>query len=446
MIAPILLCHICPSWRTIALGSATLWAHLGYCFTIVGEDNNTSNASQTYEFVERDIEFIRWWKKNQGSVAPFLDFDVRKCLPDDGDRKVTGDGISFLFGYLTSARYLKLHVFFWNRIHERIKAGHQVVFPNLQTLQMEMRLLVLDSSYSFYQVQALLPAHTLSTLRHLHISHDILPPHFVNAWVTLTHIELWIVTISLNSWFSFIRAVPNLQWGFFKLILFSIDYSTPPQCALLQLTTLTMDMRGNLPDPDDGLQFPLNFMFINLYLPALHTFTLYSEGMKSWNDHHAIIELGDVLKSTPAITKLALQKNFLSLSTRDTKDVLARLESVQPIWSHATQLAHLQLDLPSNIPASKDDPITEIVLDLFVRNICSSNSRWLDLQNPACPIQTITIRNSIESDHWIKRITDLTTSIIRKNAKNAPRVDFQIITESAWKVVREVENEWLSLI
>ncbi|KAF8188990.1 hypothetical protein BJ912DRAFT_850978, partial [Pholiota molesta] len=73
-IAPILLCHICSSWRTVALAAPILWSHLLYRVPVWEMDD----YSGRWAFLEREIEFIRWWKKNQGLIAPFLRLDIER--------------------------------------------------------------------------------------------------------------------------------------------------------------------------------------------------------------------------------------------------------------------------------------------------------------------------------------------------------------------------------
>ncbi|KAF8171094.1 hypothetical protein BJ912DRAFT_804032, partial [Pholiota molesta] len=69
MIAPVLLCHICSSWRTVALASPMLWVHL-YCHLRIEEIFDSGRW--TINFDERKMEFIQWWRLNHGSVAPVL--------------------------------------------------------------------------------------------------------------------------------------------------------------------------------------------------------------------------------------------------------------------------------------------------------------------------------------------------------------------------------------
>jgi hypothetical protein len=167
-IAPILLCHICSSWRMAALASPTLWAHLCYHLAIV-EYDSTDSTSWTIAFDERDIEFIQWWRKNQGSVAPFLSLRVQYVEEYDIDyigREMAGDGMDRLLEYITSAQYLELDDFLWGQVHIKIEAGYQVAFSNLHTLLVEAEM---AWAHPFFDIQSLVPAQTQSKLRRLAI-------------------------------------------------------------------------------------------------------------------------------------------------------------------------------------------------------------------------------------------------------------------------------------
>jgi hypothetical protein len=426
-IAPMLLCHVCSFWRTVALTAATLWTDLFYCFTIAA-DYDTDTASWTYDFVESDIQFLQWWKKDQGSIAPSIVLDVHFKLRSETTEKLAGVRMDFLIEYLTSARFLSLHPFYWEPIHDRIKAGYPVAFPNLQHLAMNFGWRE-DTYKAFYHVQALLPAHSLSPLRRLSISDDMdaLPDNFVipNYWSTLTHISLSKVSISLQFWFFFIRAVPNLQWGHFDMTILSSDCTTPPQCTLSQLTTLCVSV--NRIRPALSFPYPLRRLVTDLHMPSLRTLSLSSPG-PSWTNHRGYTNLYGALNATPSVTKLALGGNFLALHSDDTAAVLSAVPDVEPVWRRAPQLAHLQLDRPVTDDMSTED--ADAALERFVRNVCAADGGWLDLRNGACPIRSITIRDTAKSRRGPDPPRrDFTLSTMEQNTKRVSEVVFQISAE-----------------
>jgi hypothetical protein len=435
-----LLCHVCSFWRTVALTAATLWTDLFCSFTIAAAYDATT-ASWTYEFVESEIEFVQWWKKNQGSIAPSIVLDVYKRTRDEITEKLAGDRMEFLIEYLASAQFLSLDAFYWDPIHDRIKAGYPVTFPNLQHLAMNFGWRE-DKHHAFYHVQTLLPAHSLSPLRRLSISDDMdaLPDDFVvpNHWSTLTHISLSKVRISLRFWFSFIRTVPNLQWGYFDLTILNSNYPTPSPCTLSQLTTLHVAI--NRIKPALSFAYQLRRLFNKLQMPGLRTLSLSALPGPSWAYHRGYANLYGVLSATPSLTTLALGGNFLALHTGDTAAVLSEIHDVAPVWHRAPQLAHLQLDRPATDAMGKKE--AKDTVDRFVRNVCGAGSGWLDLQNPACPIRSIAICDTAKARRPDPPRRDFTLSTMQRDGGRVSEVVFEISAEFAERFGEGMRREW----
>jgi hypothetical protein len=420
------------------LASAPLWAHLSYCLTIMNDPEHINESiynSWGFDFIERDLEFIRWWRVNQGPIAPCLSLDVFQGPSADVTQKLTGDSIPFLLECLLSAQYLKLDVFYWVLIQVRIQTGHRVVFPNLHTVLMEH---VRVENSSFYQVATLLPHDALPALRRLSIM-DLAPPDNFSIptnWSALTHISLYMV-ISLDLWLSFIRTVPLLQWGYFNITVNtqSSDIHHAPslrECTLLELDTLSVAVRNRL---ESDSVFPLSLLFNGLHLPSVRTLALSSPGMKPWENRGALRELYTVLSSTPAVATLTLEDKSLLLGN-DLAHTLPAVQDAEPIWRHATGLARLRLTPSSRFFGGSAK--REEALDLFVRSIFSADNIWLDLHNDACPIRAITIRRT-DSSH---RISDLTMSSILENARKAQKVVLEFTSESAEQVAADVRMAW----
>ncbi|KAF8175326.1 hypothetical protein BJ912DRAFT_988847 [Pholiota molesta] len=444
MAAPMLLCHICSSWRKYALASATLWTHLSYSLTIVKDFYSTSSESApaTYEFADRDIDFLRWWKRNQGQISPFLRLDVDRFDHNPSvtlhTRKPRGSSEAFLLDYITSAQYLDINVFYWHLLRDTLQAGYPVVFPNLHTVLAE---LTATPTNPFYQLQTLLPAYALPALRRLSISNQYtLPTHLV----ALTHLHLH-PAVSIVIWHSFIRALPHLQWGCIEVtpshIQEPIAQSTPPPPPYthVALTTLSLLVRGMFARTT---VLPLSLLFTGLHLSAVRTLSLAVLGARAWENSRALAELYTVLNATPAVTTLALEeKKIVFDSRRDIPIVpLPTLRDAAPIWHHATELAHIQLALPARMPTGNTEG--EEALLLLVRNIFSSDSVWLDLQNDACPIRAVTVSH----DGQLRDISDLTMSRVRESARTVPKVVFEITSELAIQVAVDVRRDWGSRV
>lgn len=436
-VAPLLLCHICSSWRTVALASASLWLHLSYCLTLDCGENIQS------DFVKKDIEFVRWWRLNQGSIAPFLSLAIKYKDPRD-IQEPAGNGMQFILEYISTAQYLDLDSFYWARLRERIKAGDEVVFPCLHTLE--------KSGWAgadpFYHVQISISPHAFPMLRRLSLTNDMLRPNSIGQvpihWSSLTHISFHDIVIALPDWFSFIRAVPNLQWGNVEIISYCDpeEYTEPPEYSLTQLSTFGMTFRHEKYD-----LAALSMLFANLHLPAVHTLALSWRTTETRNDT-TIAELYTILNSTPAVRTLALGECFFpKVDDRSLASALA-IEHVEPIWKYATYLTDLQLELPGPSTAEASKPEVEEVVGIL-RDILFSEYDWLDLRNPACPIRAVTIVDNApmsEGSDWDREadggIIDFIMSNIQKHAEKTPNIVFQLASESAGDIIANARKEW----
>ncbi|KAF8171524.1 hypothetical protein BJ912DRAFT_995490 [Pholiota molesta] len=240
-IAPILLCHICSSWRMVALSSATLWTHLSCSLTITEEDGSGVDAASWSTCAKRDLEFIQWWRTHQGLISSFLSFSSNVGHPGgEVMERLTGDTNALLLDYIASAQYLELDAFFWDHIYRSAPAGYQ-----LRKLRTLISAQAWRGHYRFHRV---LQHHALPALRRLLVNDRELSDtvNFAEYWSRLTHIALQVST-SIDNWFSFIRAVPSLEWGYFDIeSLTSADYTAPPRSSLPQLATLRVAVQGNI--------------------------------------------------------------------------------------------------------------------------------------------------------------------------------------------------------
>jgi hypothetical protein len=205
--APILLRHICASWRRLALASPTLWVHLSYCLTVVEYIGHWDSGFRRVEFVERDMEFIRWWRLNVESASDrsLSQFRCRQAPARRHNPKTIEE--QRRHDHLTSAQYLELDIFYWCLIHERVQAGDPIVFPNLNTVLLEHTWV---ENNPFYELRTFLP-HALPALEHLSIT-ELTPPNdfaVLYRWSTLTHLSLHI-SMTLDFWLSLFRALPHL--------------------------------------------------------------------------------------------------------------------------------------------------------------------------------------------------------------------------------------------
>jgi hypothetical protein len=136
-IAPMLLCHVCASWRAIALSNASLWTHLHIRLPIRWNTRMNPKVRDSAA-LNRDIEFMKWWKTNHGSMAPFLRLNVhRKSWRDSRckaqETNLDSEATEFLLDYMSSAHYLDIGQFYAYLTQEGTRRGMRVISFKLCT-------------------------------------------------------------------------------------------------------------------------------------------------------------------------------------------------------------------------------------------------------------------------------------------------------------------------
>jgi hypothetical protein len=434
-IAPLLLCHVCSSWRTVALSSAVLWSRLSCRLTVRYKDSKLKRS---------EVEFIRWWKKNHGLIPPYL--SIRRKHKDLRvlTERLSGDGadeMPFLLEYITSAQYLDLDPVFWAIILKKIKTGKQIEFPNLCALERS----VLAKNDPFHSVQALIAPRAFPALRYLSMGDKFLDddytPPFPIHWSALTHIALYDSSITLDFWYTFIRAVPNLQWATIDIsdmFIYEADASANNlPCNLPHLATLDIRFYDI---PPYVASTPFRLLLANFHTPSLRTLSLNwkVEREQLEDDSATVDELRAVLEALPTVQTLALGGDFLSFDKQGCATMTLG-GPAQPVWTHAKQLTEVQLELPVTHDRSRAE--AEEALGTFVRNIFFCDNSWLALRNPACPIRTVSI---MDDDQTILDLNTeaFTMSCIQKRAETVPNVVFQIVSTTAGYAVADVLNNW----
>ncbi|KAF9479248.1 hypothetical protein BDN70DRAFT_921371 [Pholiota conissans] len=452
-VAPILLCHVCSHWRKVALCSPVLWSHLSFKLSIQQVGTRLVNPWAVFR---PEFEFLRWWKENQGSAVPFLSFRIVMLRPTGKQRPhhlLLSTQKQFIIDYMEKAQYLAADVFYWKLCLEWMKKGQgkRIAFPNLHTLvrnedthrrNFDFRFEILHSGPIFYEFQQLVdykdddgnPAidATASRLQRLCIVEDTLIDGVIpTRWSTLTHIFLSKVDITVKFWYAFIPAVRYVQKAYVNIR--KLQKGPNPgvlNATLPYLESLFLEVYDRR--CSDGAS--LITLFTNLHLPALRLLSLAS--YNDFRSPHLILEdIKFALSLTPSIEKVALRGNFLGLSNKDidmqTRQVLAHAE---PIWIHSTFLKELEFELgwvlfPRIVPDEADKALYN-----FIGNTLISNNRWLDLTNPACTIEKITIVD--RSFVWLDE--QYAAKCRRELSKLIPNVEFEITLESESKKAHDV--------
>ncbi|KAF9480400.1 hypothetical protein BDN70DRAFT_992742 [Pholiota conissans] len=415
---PLLLCHVCSFWRSAALSCPSLWSHLQYTITMKRiKIKESGSSSMQWAFLRQDIDFLRWWKENQGTIAPFLSIDVCTVIYSreelqGRDYYVGEDTLDFVATYLNSAQYLRID----DSIYRENMPWIQPAFQNLHTLVF---------FYNPIVALNLLSSHSPKSLRFVSLQRGIIQsiqsiPHNFSA---LTHLSLHNVRISIESWYTLLRAVPKLEWGYFHIKeIYMYPTPTPTSITLSRLTSLTLSCNK---------ASKIVALLKNLLIPVLHTLSLSSRS-HSWQDERAIPRLTTILRRTPNITTLSLGETFLSLHSLVYDPTILAPEAT-PFWECTLHLAHLQLGLPfahrNQIRGAEDR------FSCFIRNVFRSDNTWLGLRHPSCPLHCVTI-----VDDQFDNIRDFATSETRRIAQAGLRVNVRIASES---IERSASHKWM---
>ncbi|KAF8200080.1 hypothetical protein BJ912DRAFT_921569, partial [Pholiota molesta] len=271
-VAPLLLCQVCSSWRTVALVSPRLWSHLHYSFTVC-----VIQQWHEYKLLAREVEFVQWWRQNQGTIPPFLHLSVKKGY--DNRRTYIGElaqgGMDFVLEYAASAQYLALATVFWRYLYRRNKAGYVFVPSKLHTLVRDVVEPSVNTGLAYYvfETQVLSQACNLRRIS-IHEQNFQMRPGVLSMFCsTLTHISLGIIETSLTYWFVLLSGLPKLEWGNFGM-------AEPPdhkRCAppnsitLPHLSTLYVAMYE---DEHSSKHTPFSALFTDVHLPAIRTLSL----------------------------------------------------------------------------------------------------------------------------------------------------------------------------
>jgi hypothetical protein len=438
-IAPMLLCHVCASWRAIALSNASLWTHLHIRLPIRWNTRMNPKVRDSAA-LKRDIEFMKWWKTNHGSMAPFLRLNVhRKSWRDSRckaqETSLDSEAADFLFDYMSSAHYLDVGNFYAYLIREGTRRGMRVITPKLHTLVSHAVQFAdegdIDDEDEYPHPELALPppSQTPPTLRRLSLCAltQMLEGKDLANWSTLTHLYLNCFYVCIESWFAILSALKDLQCGNFDVV---IDDNTmngpPPNISLPSLATLTVFLNE---DPNRSTYYPFTILFRNVHLPALRTLSL-SSLLDTWRTSEAATDISNVLKSAPGVTKLALgsgYKGFLCFG--DNSGIPTGIDyRGPPLMRDAPNLSHLHVELQCENEHDAALLATNFITELFL------STCWLDLAHPDNTIRTVTIViNPIEWDvnaEFEKILKALLIWNIHQHIKTMNKVRFEIASEA----------------
>ncbi|KAF9482364.1 hypothetical protein BDN70DRAFT_892583 [Pholiota conissans] len=378
-IAPMQLCHVSSSWRAAALSCPSIWLYLYYQLPIIWKNGRPMAWDQ--ETFLRDIEFLKWWRGNHGVEGPFIRFKYYGRRKTKGKEHPLSKEIrQFLADYISTAQYLDIsvlggHLFLFD---ENVYQGDKL-YPNLHSFITGYLIYDdYDGTVKAFTIPNLDPFHVPSTLRRLSIENAHLvgyswrTPDFAK-WSRLSHLSLQSAEMSLSAWYNLIRAVPNLQWGYFNVYIMSVAVFNPPKFTLPSLSTLAVvHARSTYTDP-------LGKLLMNLNLPVLGDLSVYISVAPA-EFHGVAARINGAIKTIPFLKKLTIGFKFLydngtfyaALAKSDWKDV-------KLLPSAAPHLEHLLFQFSYKGIGLFYQPSLSNRLIIW-REILRP-SRWLDLEN-----------------------------------------------------------------
>jgi hypothetical protein len=75
-IAPMLLCHVCASWRAVVLAAPRFWSRLRFNLPLDWHFKEGPYPWDRERFARR-LEWLSWWRGNLGALAPYLQVELR---------------------------------------------------------------------------------------------------------------------------------------------------------------------------------------------------------------------------------------------------------------------------------------------------------------------------------------------------------------------------------
>jgi hypothetical protein len=436
-IAPMLLCQVCANWRAVALSEPSLWSHLRFELPLNWHSNGHLFTWDPEVFVRR-LEWLKWWKRNLRSTAPYLQVELRQTIGSHYRRgRLSKSALEFLLELTSSAQYISIGRLYRYLVQRRTEAGYVVqVHPNAHTIvAIWSSESVLEGNDARHQYLTSVLTQTHSTLRHLVIEHtqlrreDLANP--LHKWSTLTHLSMHSMCLELNTWFSFIRSLRALQSGSFHLGLTDNDIETyvrPPVSTLPY--AFSLDISASVVNWRATGQNPLKAVFDNLRLPALRTLSLASDLADTvWRDSPAITVVHAALLSAPAITKLSLGLYFLGGQAYNSRpEHFGRTpirSDIEPLVTYAPRLESLTFMMES--------PLRRHGGFQFIERVFAS-SRWLDLKSPTSTIKEVILMwftlQEDDSDSEIDMVAErvdrgLLVSEVRRLVKDEVTVRFE---------------------
>ncbi|KDR68138.1 hypothetical protein GALMADRAFT_1052126 [Galerina marginata CBS 339.88] len=316
-ISPILLLHVCKSWKSAALNMPYLWSSIYLTIPYFRLGKSPCKILDTVP----TAELTKWWNTEHISIPPSLYFKPR-VPPTPQHRRVIESQIKtsqirlrrFLPDtFFRSALRLELHL---NPADFKMISSVHTMFDNLVDLRIQSTL---DSGGT---LSIDFPFPPSPKLRRLHLSayhsegflHQV-PGSLLFPWGQLTHLYL-PQSIPQHDWVDLIKTCLNLQLGAFN-ISFRDDSNTTTtdsQISVVNLQDMVFGTHQFEPSPLKELLFP-RLTALRLVSMDINIFT-------------SLANIAALLQATPALTELHLDfcLNFWKPESSFFTDENAELE------------------------------------------------------------------------------------------------------------------------
>jgi hypothetical protein len=347
------------------------------------------------------MECLKWWRQNQGSKAPFIRLECyqpkNSTYPQSQELYLTHEDMIQLFvEHLSSAQYLDVAEFalYMPKDEPIDSSSSRVPYSDLQSLATSLSYPKMNQSinspftaYNFH-LEPMSSFYIGPNLRRLRLHHVELVPDLRQAFThwslfRLTHISLQLMYMAPDVWYSFIRGVPNLQWGYFEIFLHRPSNKYPPPFTLPYLDTLSV----TLDNSDNNVEGePFSQLLTNLHLPALRDLSVYIDA-DPWSFPLVAMKVNDGLKSAPAVSKLTIAFQFFGFT--EFTDPHIGWDEVDKLPMLVPDLTHLVLDTCYMRGGFEYDATLSRRLAYWTQFL--SPTRWLDLDSPASTLRKISV-------------------------------------------------------
>jgi hypothetical protein len=266
--APLLLCHICSSWRSIAINLPELWRSLFLLMSYtpppngsIGDDNRAL-ASKRIVLHNRYVSLVKEWFDRAGE-QPSLSFQFYFAINDDTDIHEMNSARSLISQVLVANaprfRYLDLNADRAKHLGGFLNGSPPVVLNHLESLVLRLGGL---ESLNLGWITAFHSAPRLRRVSLLSLTVDL--PSLL-PWSKLTHLKVTDF-ISTYAWMVLVRNCVDLQSGLFYIGTAQVPRVHSDEHTLSNLTNLRLVFLREY----DGQ------IFSGLHLPALKTLELHS--------------------------------------------------------------------------------------------------------------------------------------------------------------------------